>query len=231
MSSALVADFDLTIHGFPFGNCFPGRPALVVDVPLYGRVVLARASGGLCGGMSFSAIDYYSFGMPAPQASDVSDTLFEHLRIRQLSSIHIPTGILRYYQWQSRRNDSLLVRDRRLRGGISWLTLEREWPRLRQALDAGRLAPLGLIMAGSFNPVELVRNHQVLAYGYTLAGSDLTLKVYDPNWPGDRDLTLTTTTDRPDLFRWVEHSVEGTRAIRGFFLTRYTRPRHPPPEV
>ena len=231
MSAALVADFDLTVHGFPFGNCFPGRSALVADVPLFGRVVLARANGGLCGGMTFSATDYYSFGMPAPQAPDVSDALFEHIRTRQLASIHIPTGVLRYYHWQSRRDSSLLVRNRRVVGGVSYLTLEREWPRIRQALDAGRLAPLGLIQAGTFNPVELVRNHQVLAYGYTLEGFDLTLQVYDPNYPGDRNLTLTTTTDRPDLFRWVEHSVEGSRAIRGFFLTRYTRPRRPPPEA
>ena len=229
MRSAVVDDFDLATHGFAFGNWFPGRPALSVDLPIIGEVVLARASGGLCGGMSYTSLDYYSFDMPSPRVETVSDPLYEHIRGRQLSSLDIPAGILRYYNWQTNRDDSLLLLRKRIIEGISYMTLKSEWPRIRRLLDGNRLAPLGLIKSDSLNPAELSENHQVLAYGYTLEGSDLTLLVYDPNRPGDREVTLTTTIDRPDLFRWVTHNRKGEKPIRGFFLTGYTRPNEPPP--
>jgi hypothetical protein len=34
------------------------------------------------------------------------------------------------------------------------------------------------------------RNHQVVAFGYDLEGTDLTLRIYDPNWPKDDEITL-----------------------------------------
>ena len=36
----------------------------------------------------------------------------------------------------------------------------------------------------------LGHNHQVLAYGYDLDGSQLTIRICDPNWPGDDGVTL-----------------------------------------
>ncbi len=44
-------------------------------------------------------------------------------------------------------------------------------------------AAMGLIRVISSNPFELKRNHQVLAYGYDLVGTALTLHLYDPNRP------------------------------------------------
>ncbi len=74
----------------------------------------------------------------------------------------------------------------------------REWPRIRRGLDAGRLVPLGLVRVVSANPLELTRNHQVLAWGYDLDGPTLVLRIYDPNWPGDDEVTITLDVSDPD---------------------------------
>jgi hypothetical protein len=75
----------------------------------------------------------------------------------------------------------------------------------------------------------LPRNHQALAYGYELdeSAGDLTLRVYDPNYPGDDSTTLTMSLHDPDREQWVYHSAEGA-TVRGFFLTEYRRPAEAP---
>ena len=76
--------------------------------------------------------------------------------------------------------------------------IAREWPRIRRGLDAGRLVPLGLVRVASANPLELTRNHQVLAWGYDLDGATLVLADLRPNWPGDDDVTITLDVSDPD---------------------------------
>jgi hypothetical protein len=52
---------------------------------------------------------------------------------------------------------------------------------------------VGLIRHHGLNPMELDRDHQVLAYGYTVAdgpGGVITLRLYDPNWPDRDDVTV-----------------------------------------
>ena len=112
-----------------------------------------------------------------------------------------------------------------MQAGVSALTVE-EWPRVQTALDAGQLAPLGLVKAHSFDPREIGKNHQVLAHAYDLADDGtLTLKVYDPNFPGDDGVTLSLNL-RSDGAN-VVHSREG-ESVRGFFLTEYRPPAAPP---
>ena len=55
---------------------------------------------------------------------------------------------------------------------------------------------------GARRAEQLGQNHQVLAYGYDLAGSSLTLDVYDPNAPDDDTSRLTLSlagVDHPCL--------------------------------
>jgi hypothetical protein len=63
---------------------------------------------------------------------------------------------------------------------------EREWPRIRATIDAGRLAQVGLVRHRGLNPFNLTKSHQVVAYGYTIDRETIWLRLYDPNWP-DRD--------------------------------------------
>ena len=56
--------FDVKKHGFNFVNYFEGD--ILVDVPLVGNVDLGDSEYGLCGGMSFAALDNFGCEAAAP---------------------------------------------------------------------------------------------------------------------------------------------------------------------
>jgi hypothetical protein len=58
-----------------------------------------------------------------------------------------------------------------------------EWPKIKAELDQGHLVMIGLVKIVSADPRDLNHNHQVIAYGYDLEGSDLRLLILDPNIP------------------------------------------------
>jgi len=216
-----------TKHGFPFPNCYPhGCPVVSVPTP-FGWLPIGDAAGGLCGGMVFASLDLYLFGLPRPAAPE--PPVFRYFCRRLLASWNFPFGVLKYYVWQCRPGASRFMAGVRSLDGVSRLTITEEWPRVRASLDAGMPVPLGLVQAHSFNPRRLVRNHQVLAYGYELdeAKGEVVLRVYDPNHPNDDATTLSLSLLDPDRERMVIHSVEGP-TVRGFFATEYRRPADAP---
>ncbi|OWK35792.1 hypothetical protein [Fimbriiglobus ruber] len=222
-----VPTFAATTHGFPFPNCYPpGSPVISVPTP-FGQVKVGDASGGLCGGMVFAALDLFLFGLPRPTTPH--PPVYQYFCRRLLDSWNLPFGVMKYYDWQCRPGASRTLAGVRIRDGVSRLTIEEEWPKVRAAIDAGTPAPLGLVKPNSFSPRTLGQNHQVLAYGYELdgAGQELTLLVYDPNYPNDDHLTLRVSLADPDRERQVVHSVEGP-SVRGFFLTEYRCPPDAP---
>jgi hypothetical protein len=99
-------------------------------------------------------------------------------------------------------------------------TLEHEWPKAKLELDAGRLALIGLIRIASWNPMQLTRNHQVMAYGYAEDGRGVTLRLYDPNWPDRDDVTITIHMD-PAL-RPTGLSQSTGEPLLGWFLLPYS---------
>ena len=64
------------------------------------------------------------------------------------------------------------------------------------------------------------RNHQVLAWGYDLQGTRLTLRIYDPNRPNDDRVALTLDTARPRTATEV-HCSRGD-SVCCFFRTSYS---------
>jgi hypothetical protein len=100
-------------------------------------------------------------------------------------------------------------------------TISRQWPRVRELLDAGQPAPIGLVTEASANPLLLGHNHQVLAYGYAVTGPEVTLAVYDPNSGPDDSVVIRFGATR------FAHTVSIGRPVRGFFLTRYRAARPP----
>jgi len=73
---------------------------------------------------------------------------------------------------------------------LAALVLDRDWPAIRQTIDAGRLAMVGLVRRWSANPWALVGNHQVVAYGYRLGRDEIRIAVYDSNHPDRDDVEL-----------------------------------------
>jgi hypothetical protein len=146
---------------------------------------------GLCGGMAFAALDYYTTGIPIPtsklpptRANAAGTIMRNYLQRRQLDSLRDNLGtvlawmtVLNYIpQWWG------------FKSGAPWL-LDRskeEWKKLKDNIDAGQPTPLALI-GTTKDPMQ---NHQVLAYGYDEpdphVGADGTgiIYVYDMNCPG-----------------------------------------------
>src|SRR4051812_4494099 len=159
-----VADFLPSTRGFGFANSFPSQPAKVLPTP-FGNVPIGDASNGLCGGMVFAARDYFEAGVPQPIGGRAAlrQPLYDFILDRLFASFDLPNGPLKYYDWMTASDH-----DTWIRSGVARRTIVEEWPKVRADLDANRLACLGLVTVASLNPADLGKNHQVMAYGYTL---------------------------------------------------------------
>ena len=215
-TDALVPGFLPSSGGFHFANSWPsGTPALVVRTPV-GRVRLGDASKGLCGGMVLAVADLFAAGRPPPPWTEpppAGSPVVDHLTWRLLESWDLPGGPVRYLTWMGASDGGS-----RSRGGVRRRTAD-ELPRICAALDAGRLCPLGVVTVASHNPLKLGLNHQVLAYGYRRdpSGTDLVLRVYDPNQPDqDRvEIRCDPTGNRsPEGHLGIPHPIRGVFPIR-----------------
>jgi hypothetical protein len=216
MGQPRPAGFLPSRDAFGFPNDWPNEPALSVRTPL-GRLGIGNAARGLCGGMVFGALDYWYAGAEPPASVPGPDEpLFRFIVLRLIQSWHIPAGVARYYYWMTLPDADTARR-----------TIA-QWPRIRARLDAGQPTPIGLVTVAGASPFQLGRNHQVLAYGYQFAGSQVTLRVYDPNSGPRDDVYLRFEPRAPD--RGFAHSINIGLPVRGFFLTPYS-PATPPGNV
>ena len=221
MTSVRVAGFTPARCGFPFANDFDAAPIFTVTVPLVGEIPIGDAAGGMCGGMVFATLDLFLFHLSPPDgpAPKPGTPLFEYLAKRLLDSFNGPAGVYKYFEWMRLPNESHVFG---LFKSIRWYTVNTEWPAIRADLDSGHLCPLGLIKVESVNPLQVGENHQVLAYGYDLdeASGKLTVYVYDPNEPGNDNVTLAVNIADSDNPSAIAYSADP--AGRGFFRTLYT---------
>jgi len=84
----------------------------------------------------------------------------------------------------------------------------------------------------SASPLLLGANHQVLAYGYSVAGTQVTMRVYDPNVGPDDEVWIrfdpaSSPADAASVAGSFAHNLGLRLPVRGFFLTRYA-PARPP---
>ena len=191
--SNAVAGFLPSVNGLHFANRWEPGPTVrlgFIDPRIVG---IGDARAGLCGGMSRFVRERFEAGLPIPPdvtAPANGSPLFHSIVRRQVESLDWMRIPLRFWRAASMPPAALARR-----------TLETEWPRIRAAIDAGRLTQIGLIRHHGWNPMHLNRDHQVLAFAYVTEGptGESTIRVYDPNWP-DRDdvsLTLDRTYFRP----------------------------------
>jgi hypothetical protein len=220
--TVLVPGF-LPSRSFQFGNQFRDRPDLFLNTP-FGRLALGSASNGLCGGLAFAARDYFEAKQPIPAGATPPDSgpLFDFFVRRLFDSFDLPGGVMKYMELMHPGlpdHETDLSRIGLAPHGRSWRMVVEEWPQIKADLDAGRLCPLGLVLVKSADPTRLGANHQVLAYGYDLAGDDLSLRIYDPNAPLDDTVRVKLSLARPDASKTV--TCGGTQ-IHSFFRSKYT---------
>ena len=217
--------------GFAFTNAWPSEPAVVLATP-FGKINIGNAAAGLCGGMVFAALDYWHAGILPPAAQPAQDApLYRYIVQRLVDSWHLPAGVAQYYQWMNLPDGDSgfdvfgrqVVTDR----GLAWRTIEAQWPQIMADLDNGTPAALGVVTAASSSPRDLGLNHQVLAYDYDSSGSEVTVRVYDPNSGQSDGIYIRFDPRTPTKPTAFEHNLNIGHPVRGFFRTAYA-PATPP---
>ncbi len=221
MAAAAATEFDPALHGFQFRNRFSGLD-IVKEINAGFGDVARNVSGsaefwegwGLCGGMSWHALDRFYDQEPVPELRDVpeGDTeLFRKLARRQFDSFRRASLLTQCVRWQSRQ-------DRRrwwdFRETILQLTL-KEWVKVKASVDQGFPPSLTLIRTTT----DPSRNHQVIAVAYQedQATGSGEIDLYDPNHP---NLTpkIRIKLDGGDAGK--AHQSTGEK-LRGFFVWPY----------
>jgi hypothetical protein len=220
--------------GFAFTNSWPSAPAVTVRTP-FGSIGIGDAADGLCGGMVFAALDYWHARIRPPVARPAPGSpLHKYVVRRLIASWHIPAGVARYYQWMNLPDgDRQVTADGHhlfTQRGVSRRTVAVQWPRMKASLDAGIPAVLGVVTVASANPAQLRHNHQVLAVGYALSGlsgSEVTVRVYDPNSGPDDNVCIRFGASPGSRATAFSHNLSLGWPVRGFFLAAYS-PAIPP---
>lgn len=200
----VTTTFDPSVHGFRFRNQFQGGQ-VVSELSAQGRLaeqvgitlpspideVLSLASGagfwgtfGLCGGMSWAALDHFVAGTTVPTHSTIpgqGTELFSRLVRRQADSLGQTELLRRVVTWQVLPDSGQWWRFWLDNAGK--LVEHREWPQLRASLDDGR--PESLCLIRSRGVGGIAKNHQVVATGYEITPNGrVDIDLYDPNHPG-----------------------------------------------
>lgn len=185
MTDNAVPGFRPSLHGLHFANRYPPGPTIRLG-PIDPRIVgVGDAAAGLCGGMSWLVRERFEAGLPIPTdrvAPANGSPLFRAIVRRQVLSLDWLRGPLRFWLAAAMPPSALARR-----------TLEIEVPRIRSEIDAGRLVLVGLVRHHGWNPFDLTKDHQVLAYAYEgePESGSTTIRIYDPNWPDRDDVSVT----------------------------------------
>jgi hypothetical protein len=209
-----TTNFNPKVHGFHFRNDFLNDVVPVADV----------RTGGLCGGMSYTVLDYYFAHMPVPQQDyrpANRTTLQSYIYNREVDSLASNLdkwAEVGFNPGGSRNGEFFNWGLQGTNGG----RLEE----LRSFIDQGTPAVLDLQGDGDTG------NHQVVAIAYKMGRyqgdlknfeSDLKIIVVDPNYP------LVVKTLIPDvahqLYRYEDGSSERWRT---YFVDKNYHPKTPP---
>lgn len=216
--------FDQSSSGFRFANGFPDAK------------ILGFPAEGLCGGMTFSSLDYHHAGYPAPdilrKPPTDSGVIGPYIMARQIQSLTnagagvgaiiaaifgVPIDLIAGLMAGGGPNYNLqqyIGAESASDQGLRKRSMRDEWPKLRQLLDAGHPVPIGLFARGG-----LTNAHQVVAVGYRDGVHDRFIQVCDPNEP-TRLCELWVSSDR-------DIAEDNGKKWRGFFVETYT-PATPP---
>lgn len=218
IGTAKMTPFNPFEHGFNFDNSFSNNMGPALDI----------RTGGLCGGMMYSALDYYYASREIPQQdyrpADHA-TLYRYLYDRQSHSIYSNID-----QWSELTINIGGSRDSQV---FSWGLGER-LDDIREYIDRGEPVVLGLKGANGSG------DHQVIAVGYDLGRyrrdsgefkEDIKIFTHDPNFPNEY-MTLVPDLER-EIYYYTEFGSVGTKDevvnYRGYFVDKNYHRESPPP--
>lgn len=236
-----IAHFLPSTSGFLFANGdFATQginlPVIALPPPLDG-IEITNSSNGMCGGMIFAARDYWEAGLIPPATnkppSQENDLLFQYLRDRLYASWDVTRTGHDYFVFMSPAypdTDQELLSSLGVTEGRSFAMVMDEWPEIKIHIDNGEPTPVALVRIKSASPADVGHNHQVLAYGYEVNGANVTLHVYDPNYPNNDTVKLTFNKERTDVPILVSYTIDGAEdrtPVYCFFRINYERSTPP----
>jgi hypothetical protein len=226
MAIVRTTGFDPAVHGFHFRNRFSGLDIVHgINIGLGSVASLVSEDAdfwdgwGLCGGMTWGALDHFYSYRPIPasrQAPEADTALLGELVDRQIDSCLGAALVTKCLRWQSRSEHNRWWDPR----ATTWRLTRKEWLRTKQSIDHGDPASLTLIRTQR----DLSKNHQVLAVGYCEdASGKAVIDLYDPNHPDDTP-KIVIRLNGPEAGRAIQTTGE---PLRGFFVWPYRPDQRP----
>lgn len=203
---ASIADaattFSASRNGFPFIN-HAAAPK---------NTLVAKLLPGICGGMSYAAIDFYRARAAVPvNGAD------RFILLRNASSL--VGNATMFLIWTLAPDTAENGRGPALSTSVRNVQI----PELSRRLESGPV-PLGLVKARNLS--GMAKNHQVVAYALHVSGHLVTVRIYDPNHPGCDDTIL--SIDMASSDRATQYCRgKAVDSWRGFFLEDYLPVRPP----
>ncbi|MDP9903296.1 hypothetical protein [Arthrobacter bambusae] len=217
-----------------FGNG-PWPVAANYEIQVLGLppVTIDSTAFGFCGGMAFLAKDIFEAGTPQLRGTDsqaVPVSVVHHILSRLIDSFDGP-GVVGDWLVATSELDHRTI----FGGDGLFAQTVDEASKVMATIDAGTLCPIGVVLVQSAAPWAVFHNHVELVYGYDLADSQLTLHVYDCNYPGRDDITISLDIGSRIPAKAIEtNGTDGSfygsqpGRIRGFFVLPYS-PADPSP--
>lgn len=216
--------FNPQTDGFKFGNSFTNTVNFIAGIKI--------TTSGLCGGMSYAALDYYFQKTPIPKQSWTPadhSILYDYIYNRQTTSV-----VENADKWVELILNPFGARTNEF---FSWGLQGTNGGRLQELksfIDRGIPVPLGLFAEGSGGVPGVAPHHQVLAIGYdcgryqgTLGPyqEDLKIYCYNPNYPNE--ITTLVPNSTQHYYYWKEHP-DSHHYITYFVDKKYVQQTPPP---
>jgi hypothetical protein len=225
LAAPVMTRFSPTTHGYKFANQF------IVQTQIAG--LNGPTFNGLCGGMAYSALDYFNGAIRIPQQDflPAEGTILQSYIQRRQNDSTFPNAdkwAELFFNPGGARNREFFNWGVQFGGG--------RLGELKGKIDRGEPVPLGLYECGNDCgcPGGCPGSHQVLAIGYDLGRysaelgphiEDVKIFVYDSNFPG-RTMTL-----RPNVAGAMYGYVEAPAQRWRTYFTDMKYSRSTPPVV
>ena len=224
-----VPGFLPSINGLHFSNTWPNVPDFYIDI--FGeKISFDNASNGLCGGMVFTVRDLFEshFLPPADTANPLKDSPFFTYIVTRLAHSFDPSNLLKFFQFIQLRDFDTRVDTVLKNHQLSYHVVYEEWPRIKADLEANHLTPMALVhghqpFGDIIDTLKVMGGgHVVMAWGYDLDGTQLTIHIYDPNYANDDHCTISLDISKAPQTTPMQFShYNYPDDFRGFFHYKY----------
>ena len=228
-TSFRVAGFLPSVNGLHFSNIWPKVPDFHFDI--FGeKISFDNASNGLCGGMVFTVRDLFEshFLPPADSNNPLQDSPFFTYIVTRLAHSFDTSNLLKFFQFIQLRDFDTKVDALLNNHQLAQHVVYEEWPKIKADLDANRVTPMALVHGHQpfGDIVDTIKvlggGHVVMAWGYDLEGTQLTIHIYDPNYADDDHCTITLDTGQAPQTTPIQFShYKYPEDFRGFFHYKY----------